>query len=248
MGTGTSQGVPMIGCKCDVCRSDDPKDKRLRSAIYVKYNGMDIMIDAGPDLREQLLREDIDHLDAVILTHEHWDHTGGLDDVRAFNYLEKRAFPLYLEKRAAQSIKKEYYYAFGEDKYPGAPDFELHTIDENPFSIKNNEIIPIRVYHGDLPILGFRIGDMAYITDASYIPNEEFKKLEGLTTLILNTVRVTSHPSHFSLPQAVAIAERVGAKQTWLTHLSHQLGRHRELMKSLPDNIQPAYDGLRISM
>lgn len=246
LGTGTSQGVPMIGCRCEVCLSEDPKDKRLRSSIYVHYNDIDIVIDGGPDFRQQLLREKIEHLDAVILTHGHKDHTGGLDDIRAFNYLERRAFPLYLEKSTAESIKKEYYYAFGNEKYPGSPEFDLHIIDNTPFHISANKIEPIRVFHAEMPILGFRIGDVAYITDASYIPENEFKKLENLSILIINTVRTTSHPSHFSLSEAIAVAERVGAKKSYLTHLSHQLSRHKELSESLPENISPAYDGLTL--
>lgn len=246
LGTGTSQGIPMIGCKCDVCLSEEPEDKRLRSSVFIHYNGVDMVIDGGPDFREQLLREKIEHLDAILLTHGHKDHTGGLDDVRAFNYLEKKAFPLYLEKDVLKSIEKEYYYAFDPNKYPGAPHFEIHLIDEEPFYISDNKITPIRVFHGGIPILGFRVGDMAYITDASYIPESEFEKLKELSILVINTVRTVSHPSHFSLPEAISVAQRIGAKKTYLTHLSHQLDRHKKLSETLPEGIAPAYDGLTL--
>ena len=274
LGTGTSQGIPMIGCGCDVCSSKDTRDKRLRASVLVEYCGLKILVDAGPDFRQQMLREGISHIDAILLTHNHKDHTGGLDDIRAFNYLEKRATQIYCEKYVEDSLRMEYSYAFAENKYPGAPEWEVHRIDENPFTITAGglhktlewtddkgylhttsgeddsfctaEIIPIRGRHFKLPVLGFRFGDIAYCTDMNHIPEEEFSKLQGLKHFIINTVRRGHHISHFALEGALKIAERVGAQHTWLTHLSHQLPCHEALAAELPSNVRPAYDGLVI--
>ena len=223
LGTGTSQGVPMIGCDCDVCRSSDPRDKRLRSSVLVEHEGLTILVDAGPDFRQQMLRAGVSHLDAILLTHNHKDHTGGLDDIRAFNYLEKQATHIYCEKYVEDSLRMEYSYAFAEKKYPGAPEWEVHEIDDKPFNINGVEIIPIRGRHYRLPVLGFRFGNIAYCTDMNHIPEEEFSKLQGLDHFIINTVRYGKHISHFALDEAVAVARKVGAKHSWLTHLSHQL-------------------------
>ena len=275
LGTGTSQGVPMIGCGCDVCRSRDPRDKRLRASVLVEHEGLAILVDAGPDFRQQMLREGASHLDAILLTHNHKDHTGGLDDIRAFNYLEKRATEIYCEKYVEDALRMEYSYAFAEKKYPGAPEWHVHNIDENPFEIrcggpyevlswepgkgyvhstagendpvKTANIIPIRGMHYKLPVLGYRFGDIAYCTDMNHIPEEEFAKLEGLEHFIINCVKYGKHISHYSLEEAVEVAQRVGAKHTWLTHLSHQLPCYNELAAELPAGILPAYDGLVIS-
>ena len=244
LGTGTSQGVPMIGCSCDVCRSNDPRDNRLRSSALVEYEGLTILIDAGPDFRQQMLRAGVSHLDAILLTHNHKDHTGGLDDIRAFNYLEKQATHIYCEKYVEDSLRMEYSYAFAETKYPGAPEWEVHEIDDKPFSINGVEIIPIRGRHYRLPVLGFRFGNIAYCTDMNHIPEEEFSKLQGLDHFIINTVRYGRHISHFALEEAVAVARKVGAKHSWLTHLSHQLPCYTQLESELPTGILPAYDGL----
>ena len=272
LGTGTSQGVPMIGCGCDVCRSMDPRDKRLRASVLVEYEGLRILVDAGPDFRQQMLRAGVSHLDAILLTHNHKDHTGGLDDIRAFNYLEKRATEIYCEKYVEDALRMEYSYAFAEKKYPGAPEWHVHNIDENPFMIhaggpyevlvwehgkgyirsiagsddpvKSVEITPIRGMHYKLPVLGFRFGNIAYCTDMNYIPEEEFEKLQGLDHFIINCVKYGKHVSHYSIEEAVEIAKKVGARQTWLTHLSHQLPPHATLAASLPPHIQPAHDGL----
>ncbi len=253
LGTGTSQGIPMIGCNCPVCKSEDPRDNRLRTSALIEQDGFRILIDCGPDFRQQMLRHNITDLDAVILTHQHKDHTGGLDDIRAFNYFRKAAFPIYAEPIVQESLKMEYSYAFAEHKYPGVPDYNLHTIGEEPFIITKQlpdnftaslEIVPIRVFHYKLPILGFRFGNMAYITDGSSIPQSEYQKLKGLDLFVINTVRREKHISHFSLPEALEIIEKAGAPRNCLTHLSHQIGKHSDLESLLPPNVRPAYDGL----
>lgn len=284
LGTGTSQGVPMIGCGCEVCRSGDNRDKRLRASAFVEYGGLKILVDAGPDFRYQMLRAGISHLDAILLTHNHKDHTGGLDDVRAFNYLEGLPAEIYCEEYVEESLRKEYSYAFSEKKYPGAPEWHIHHIDEKPFTVYPNdgagdrlvwisgkgyvhtgnmtahmedaistgnrsgavEVIPIRGMHYRLPVLGFRFGDIAYCTDMNFIPENEFGKLHGLEHFVINCVKRGHHISHFSLEEAVATAEKVGARHSWLTHLSHQLPRYDELCRELPEGILPAYDGLVI--
>ena len=246
LGTGTSQGVPMIGCSCEVCRSADPHDKRLRSSVLVDYCGKRFLVDAGPDFRQQMLRADVSHVDAIILTHNHKDHTGGLDDIRAFNYLEKKATRIYCEKYVEDSLRQEYSYAFAEKKYPGAPDWEVHLIDDKPFSIEGVEIIPIRGKHFTLPVLGYRFGNIAYCTDMNHLAEESFEKLQGLDHFIINCVRRGRHISHFSLEGALEIAETVGARHTWLTHLSHQLPCYEVLKAELPSGVLPAYDGLII--
>ena len=264
----------MIGCGCDVCRSADERDKRLRASVLVEYDGMTILIDAGPDFRQQMLRADISHVDAILLTHNHKDHTGGLDDIRAFNYHEKRATEIYCEKYVEDSLRMEYGYAFAEKKYPGAPEWHVHNIDNKPFTIccggpyevltwtpgkgyehtiagadeavRSTEIIPVRGMHYRLPVLGYRFGNIAYCTDMNHIPEEEFEKLQGLDHFIINCVKYGKHISHFSIEEAVATAQKVGAKHSWLTHLSHQLPCHAQLEKDLPEGILPAYDGLVI--
>jgi len=252
LGSGTSQGVPVISCRCKVCTSSDSRDKRLRTSALIHYQGLDLLIDAGPDFRQQMLRADIRSLDAILLTHQHKDHTGGLDDVRAFNYSEDTLykvctpFPIYCEPRVVESLKLEYPYAFAENKYPGVPAFDINIIGVEPFKVAGVEIIPIRALHCKLPVLGFRFGSLAYITDANSIPDEEFEKLQNLDILVLSTVRLTPHISHFSLPEAIETARRIGARKTYLTHLSHQLPVHTELAAMLPEGMEPAYDGLKI--
>ena len=236
----------MIGCGCEVCKSQDPRDKRLRASVLVEHEGLRILVDAGPDFRYQMLRAGVSSLDAILLTHNHKDHTGGLDDIRAFNYHEKRATQIYCEKYVEESLRKEYSYAFEEIKYPGAPEWDVHIIDENPFTIKGVEITPIRGRHFKLPVLGYRFGNIAYCTDMNHIPEEEYSKLQGLDHFIINCVRRGRHISHYSLEQAMEVAEKVGAKHSWLTHLSHQLPCHEELTKELPEGILPAFDGLVI--
>lgn len=246
LGTGTSQGVPMIGCGCEVCKSTDPRDKRLRASVLVEHEGQKILVDAGPDFRYQMLRAGICSLDAILLTHNHKDHTGGLDDIRAFNYHEKKATQIYCEKYVEDSLRQEYSYAFAEVKYPGAPEWNVHIIDEKPFYINGVEIIPIRGKHFKLPVLGYRFGNIAYCTDMNHISEEEYSKLQGLDHFIINCVRRGRHISHYSLEQAIEVARKVGAEHSWLTHLSHQLPCYEELIKELPEGILPAFDGLAI--
>ncbi|MBQ6254602.1 MAG: MBL fold metallo-hydrolase [Bacteroidales bacterium] len=306
LGTGTSQGVPIIGCGCEVCRSSDSRDKRFRASALVEFGGLVILVDAGPDFRMQMLAGGIRHLDAILLTHNHKDHTGGLDDVRSLNYVDRRAAEIYCERNVLEDLIREYPYVFKFPKYPGAPEWRLHVIDERPFMIKADssdkelvwvhdvgyhyrhpdgtlvptarrledmiesaerpevasssgvpsaEIVPIRGYHDKLPVLGFRFGNIAYITDMSYIPESEMAKLEGLKHLTLNTVGYKRHHSHFSLEETLMIADRLQPEHTWLTHLSHSFPRHELFSEELDrlreerhirSIVRPAYDGLVI--
>lgn len=305
LGTGTSQGVPIIGCQCNVCKSIDPHDKRFRSAALVEYGGLTILVDAGPDFRMQMLHQGISHLDAILLTHSHRDHTGGLDDVRSLNYIDQRAAEIYCEQSVLDSLKEGFDYVFAKRKYPGAPEWNIHLIDERPFFVepgdedrklvwvhdmgycyqnpdgsttptddnivseaevaedsdfseelksstgKGIEIIPIRGIHDKMPVLGFRFGKIAYITDMSLLPDRELVKLQGLEHVTLNTVGYKPHHSHFSLYQAIDVARKIGAKHTWLTHLSHTFPVYGDFCGQLeeiaPDiDIRPAYDGLAI--
>lgn len=309
MGTGTSQGVPIIGCQCEVCRSNDPRDARLRASALVEYGGLNILVDAGPDFRTQMVRAGVRHLDAILLTHNHMDHIGGLDDVRALNYIDRKPAYIYCEQKVLESLKIMFSYAFAEVKYPGAPEWRIRLIDDRPFIVEPNDsgdlvwmhdqgyctrmpdgsiipcgndivsharpaacpegssgasdmadshpstlspdggvtIIPIRGYHDRMPVLGFRFGDIAYITDISRLADGEEDKLKGLKHLTLNTVSYHPHHSHLSLDEAVALARKIGAEHTWLTHLSHAFPRYDEFAAQLPEGIAPAYDDLTIS-
>jgi phosphoribosyl 1,2-cyclic phosphate phosphodiesterase len=249
LGTGTSQGDPIIGCKCKVCSSIDFKDQRLRTSGLIETKNGSYCIDAGPDFRQQMLRERIDQLDAILFTHEHKDHTAGLDDVRAFNYLTKKDFPIYGEERVINQIKKEFAYAFSENPYPGVPLIETHYINENEvIELKGDKIETIRVLHHKLPVLGFKIDNFAYITDANYISEEEKKKLKNLDVLVLNALRKEEHISHFTLEGALELITELQPKKTYLTHLSHQMGRHADVQKELPEKVFIAYDGLQINL
>ncbi|MDR0384485.1 MAG: MBL fold metallo-hydrolase [Prevotellaceae bacterium] len=246
-GTGTSQGVPVIGCKCDVCLSRDLRDKRLRSSILIETGKRKLLIDAGPDFRQQMLRAGISELDAILLTHEHKDHTGGLDDVRALNYISRRPAEIYAERRVLNSIRAEYPYAFVDNPYPGAPKMNLNAITgETHFTAGDVEIIPIRAFHHILPVLGFRIEGLVYITDANRIERPEMKKMLGCKVLIINALRREKHLSHFSLSQALNVAGEIGAEHTYLTHISHQMGLHESAERELPENVRFAYDCLTL--
>ncbi|MBQ9184898.1 MAG: MBL fold metallo-hydrolase [Bacteroidales bacterium] len=308
LGTGTSLGVPIVGCKCEKCTSTDKKDKRFRASAFVQYGGLKILIDAGPDFRSQMLAADLCKLDAILLTHNHKDHTGGLDDVRALNYIGKQAVSIWCEKAVFESLKQSYGYIFTKVKYPGAPEVNIHLIDDQPFIMYPEppdkvlewihdegyryrlpdgslmppgepevqaeraddplftgnsrgmrgdgiEIIPIRGFHDKMPVLGFRFGQIAYITDMSLLPESEFAKLQGLKHLTLNTVSYQPHHSHFSLDEALTLADKIGAENTWLTHLSHSFPRHKDFEADLStlcrergirSRVRPAFDGLTI--
>lgn len=298
LGTGTSQGVPIIGCTCAVCRSKDPRDNRLRSAVLVVFAGRTILVDAGPDFRQQMLREGVRHLDAILLTHNHRDHTGGLDDVRSLNYIDRHAAEIYCEENVLEDLKGEYPYAFQYPKYPGAPEWRIHLIENKPFTIppadpdrelqwvhdkgycyRNADgttepvspdiidravapgegepaILPIRGIHGQLPVLGFRFGDIAYITDMNVLPDAEKSKLQGLEHVTLNTVGYHRHHSHFSLDEALVLAGEIGARHTWLTHLSHAFPCYDAFCEEIDRRcaelgvrtvVRPAWDGLVIA-
>ncbi|MBX2986023.1 MAG: MBL fold metallo-hydrolase [Bacteroidia bacterium] len=247
LGTGTSQGVPVIACPCDVCSSANQKDNRLRTSIKIEINGQTFVIDSGPDFRQQMLRSHTKQLDALIFTHEHKDHIAGMDDIRAFNYFSQKAIEIYATERVQQALKREFYYVFSDEKYPGIPEVNLNTIKENePFYIGNIEFTPIQVLHYYLPVLGFRIGDFVYITDANKIEPKEMEKIKGAKVLVLNALRIQKHISHFTLDEAIEIARKVGAQQTYLTHISHQLGLHDIVQKELPEGIHLAHDGLEL--
>ena len=295
LGTGTSQGVPIIGCRCEVCTSDDLRDKRFRASVLVEYCGLNILVDAGPDFRSQMLRAGVSHLDAILLTHNHRDHTGGLDDTRSLNYIDSRATEIFCEESVLHDLETAYPYAFAEPKYPGAPVWNIHLIGQDPFTVPPDNgkklvwthdvgygyegadgsvipcgtliekaptsgegapVIPIRGYHDKMPVLGFRFGDIAYITDMSLLPDEEMVKLQGLEHVTLNTVGYRKHHSHFSLDEALELAGKIGARHTWLTHLSHTFPRHSKFTEDLSklcaergirSEVRPAWDGLLIA-
>lgn len=305
LGTGTSQGVPIIGCRCPVCRSEDSHDKRFRASVFVEYGGLNILVDAGPDFRMQMLAHGLCHLDAILITHNHKDHTGGLDDVRSLNYIDRRASEIFCERNVLEDLIREYPYVFRFPKYPGAPEWHIHVIDDRPFLIRKDtaekelvwvhdvgyhyrlpdgrliptakclddmiedayasdkepdgegsvSVIPIRGLHDKLPVLGFRFGDIAYITDMSSIPESEFGKLRGLEHVTLNTVGYNKHHSHFSLEETLDLARKIDARHTWLTHLSHTFPPHGQFClelermcreRNMEQIVQPAYDGLVI--
>jgi phosphoribosyl 1,2-cyclic phosphate phosphodiesterase len=248
LGTGTSQGVPIIGCQCEVCQSIDPKDKRLRSSIMIENEGETYVIDTGPDFREQMLREDVRRLDGVIYTHEHRDHVGGLDDIRGFNFVMGKAIDVYADSNVENAMRKMYPYIFSEEKYPGIPEINLHHIDGRPFNVGKTTFIPIRVMHYKLPIWGYRFGNFTYITDANFIPDEEKEKIKGSEILVLNALRIEKHISHFALDEAINTAEELGVKQVYFTHISHQLGKYADVEKKLPKGMHLAYDRLAITL
>jgi phosphoribosyl 1,2-cyclic phosphate phosphodiesterase len=244
LGTGTSQGVPVIACDCKTCKSEDSHDKRLRTSLLVETDEATLLIDAGPDFRQQMLRENVCKLDAILLTHEHKDHIAGLDDVRAFNYKSQDAIDIFSEERVLKALKKEYSYVFSEFQYPGIPRMRLNAIDDQAFVIKGITVIPIRVFHYRLPVYGFRIGNFAYITDANYIPEESKEKLYGVKYLVINALRKEKHISHFSLREAIDIIREISPKKAFITHISHQMGCHADVSGELPPEIVLAYDTL----
>lgn len=243
LGTGTSQGVPVVGCGCAVCRSTDARDQRLRSAALVEVGATRLLIDAGPDLRQQMLRAGADHLDAVLLTHEHMDHIAGIDDLRAFNYRQQRAMDIHANAATLAAVRRVYQYAFAERRYPGVPELELRPIS-GPFGIGEARVEPFEVLHGALPVLGFRIGGLAYITDAKTIPDAVEERLRGTELLVLNALRRSEHPTHLNLEQALEAVRRIGPRRAFFTHISHLLGVHAEVSAELPPGVALAHDGL----
>lgn len=240
----------MIGCDCPVCRSLDPRDQRLRVSVHVVVEGRSLVIDTGPDFRQQMLRARITQLDAVLFTHEHKDHTAGLDDIRAFNFRQQQEIPVFAEPRVIRQLQQEFAYIFAEQKYPGVPQVSVHAIESEtePFDVLGLSVQPIRALHYRLPVLGFRIGGFVYLTDANYLAPETLHLLRGADTIVLNALRREPHISHFTLAQAVEILEELRPRRAYLTHISHQLGRHREVEAELPSWIRLAYDGLKIEV
>lgn len=253
LGTGTSQGVPVIGCRCEVCRSSDRRDRRLRTSAMVECGSRRIVIDAGPDFRYQMLREGVDHIDAILLTHEHKDHTGGIDDVRAFNFVDYptiHTMHIYGNEPTIDAVRHDFAYAFAENKYVGVPEIKLHTIDESkPFSIDQIEITPIVGKHSErFRSVGYRFDRLAYLTDMNYISPDEEAKLQGVDTLVVNALRWERHNSHYSVAEALALIERVAPRRAYLTHMSHRIGLHNKAEALLPEGVHLAYDGLQIEL
>jgi len=247
LGTGTSQGVPVIACRCRVCRSGDSRDRRLRTSALLEVEGRNILFDIGPDFRQQMLREDVGRLDAILITHAHRDHVGGLDDIRSFNYVQHSKMNVYLNAEARFAIERDYHYIFEPHQYPGLPEADLHTV-EAPFTAAGVEVVPVKAMHKDLPVLGYRIGAMAYITDANYMAPAEIAKLKGVKVLVINALRREKHFSHYSLPEALAVIEEVAPERAYLTHMSHEMGLHEEVSATLPPHVALAYDGLKVEI
>ncbi len=248
LGTGTSQGVPVIACGCEVCQSLDFRDKRLRVSIHIEIDGKSFVVDTGPDFRQQMLRERIKNLDAVIFTHEHKDHTAGLDDVRAYNFFQKRDMPIYARKQVLEQIQTEFAYAFTEIRYPGIPQIELNEVRNQPFEVAGVNFTPIEVMHFNLPVFGFRIKDFTYITDVNFISDKELEKVRGSKVVVIGALRKEKHLSHFSLAEAIEVIEKIAPEQAYITHISHQMGLHREVEMELPPFINLAYDGLVLKL
>lgn len=248
LGTGTSQGVPVIACHCHVCRSVDERDRRLRtSALLTTDEGKHILFDIGPDFRQQMLRQKVEGLDAILVTHAHRDHVAGLDDVRSFNYVQHKNMDVYLNAVAKHALQRDYGYIFEHHEFPGLPEADLHEV-HGPFVAAGMEVIPVNAMHKDLPILAFRIGTMAYVTDANHIAPEELDKLMGVKVLVINALRKEKHFSHFSLPEALEVVAQVRPERAYLTHISHEMGLHAEVEKGLPEGVFLAYDNLEVSL
>jgi len=248
LGTGTSQGVPVIACNCNVCQSADLRDKRLRTSIHIQHKNSSFVIDSGPDFRQQMLRAQIKNLTALIFTHEHKDHVAGMDDIRAFNYVLQKKIDIYATLRVQEALVREFPYVFHDFKYPGVPEVNMITIDEHPFNIEGLEFIPIEVLHYKLPVNAYRVGDFTYITDANFISEKEKEKIKGSRIVVINALRREKHVSHFNLEEALELIKELKPEKAYLTHISHQLGKHSDVEKELPPNVFLAYDGFEIEM
>lgn len=246
LGTGTSSGVPMIGCDCEVCTSTDKKDKRLRSSILVQSATTTLVVDTGPDFRYQMLRQKVKKLDAIIFTHPHKDHMAGLDDVKAFNFLARKPMSIYADSLTEEALRRDFYYAFTDTKYPGIPELNLNTITLDPFVVGDIPVTPIQVWHLKMPVLGFRFGKFTYITDANRIDEPEKEKIRGSEVLVLNALRKQKHISHFTLDEAIRLVEELKVPTAYFTHISHQLGCHKKVEAELPEGINLAFDGLEL--
>ena len=246
LGTGTSQGVPVIACDCNVCTSKNKKDIRLRSSILIEDKGKSIVVDTGPDFRQQMLRENVQQLDAVVFTHEHKDHIAGLDDVRAFNFKQKADMEVYATVETQTALKREFHYAFAENPYPGVPKLNLNTIDNSSFKIGDVKLLPINVWHHKMPVKAYRIGNFTYITDANRVEEEELEKIRGSEIIVINALRKSDHISHFNLSGALELLDKLKPKKAYLTHISHLLGEHDKVSKELPGYVEIAYDGKEI--
>lgn len=247
LGTGTSGGVPMIACDCSVCTSPSLKDKRLRSSILVQSDTTTLVVDTTPDFRSQMLRENVKKLDAILFTHPHKDHIAGLDDIKAYNFFQQKPMEVYANTLTQEALHREYYYIFADEKYPGIPDVNIHTITNEPFVVGDIPVIPILVYHLKMPVLGFRFGEFTYITDANRIDDYEKEKIKGSKILVINALRRKPHVSHFNLQQAIDLVKELKIPKAFFTHISHQLGIHEEVNKELPPGIQLAWDGLQLN-
>lgn len=248
LGTGTSQGIPVVACECAVCKSFDYRDKRLRTSIYIETENVKLVIDTGPDFRQQMLRERIKELDAILFTHEHKDHIAGLDDVRGYNYSQQKDMPVFASKNVMEALHREFSYIFSDNKYPGIPRIEITELLNEPFEIKGERIIPIHVMHYKLPVFGFRIQDFTYITDANYISDEEMEKIKGSKILVLNALQKDPHVSHFTVAQAIEVVEKIKPEKAYFIHMGHRLGKHADVQKELPENMHFAYDGLVVEL
>ena len=248
LGTGTSQGIPVIRCDCEVCRSLDFRDKRLRCSIHISIEEKSFIIDSGPDFRQQVLRERINSLNALIFTHQHKDHTAGMDDVRSYNFIHQRHVPVYGTKQVLKQLQQEFEYIFSDEKYPGIPLIDLHEIENKPFTIEGVQFIPVEVFHYKLPVFGYRVNDFTYITDANRIPDAEKEKIRGSKIVVLNALQKTEHISHFNLKEAVEVLEDLKPEKAYLIHLGHKMGLHRDVEKELPPFVRIAYDGLKLEL
>ena len=248
LGTGTSQGIPVIACDCKVCKSDNPKDNRLRTSVLIEVENQTIVIDTGPDFRQQMLRENVQKLDAIVFTHQHKDHVAGMDDVRAFNYKFKKDMDLYCTAEVEEALIREFPYVFSTYKYPGVPEVKIHNIKNEPFTIGGVEVLPIEALHYKLSVFGYRIKDFVYLTDISAITEKEKEKMKDAKVIVLDALRKTPHISHLSMQQAVDLLEELNPQKGYIIHISHLMGLHNEVVKELPDFIKPAHDGLILEL